>query len=89
MREVFPSSASGSYIMSKKNYESEEKFWEAVATAMRFHTENEQEVWFKYEDCGNYVVTYALERNNNYGGPYIALCADEEEECDNMEEEEQ
>lgn len=88
MREVFPSSDSGSYIMSKSNYESEEKFWNAVATAMRFHTENEQEVWFKYEDCGNYVITYAFERNKNYGGPYIALC-DDKEECYNTEEEEQ
>ena len=49
----------GSYAIVKGNYKTEEEFWKAISDAVRVHTDNDQDVWVRYEDVGVYIITYA------------------------------
>ena len=73
MKEVYDVD---SIAICKFNYKKEEDFWKAVSDALRVMTDNKNEVWFRHEDVGVYVLTYA---NPEDGGPRIAVIDDSDD----------
>ena len=65
-----------SIAICKFNYDKEEDFWKAVADAIRVMTDNKNEVWFRHEDVGVYILTYT---NSEYGGPRITVIDDSDD----------
>lgn len=73
MKEVYDVD---SIAICKFNYKNEEDFWKAVADALRVMTDNKNEVWFRYEDVGVYILTYV---NSEGGGPKITVIDDSDD----------
>lgn len=65
-----------SIAICRFNYDKEEDFWKAVSDAIRVMTDNKNEVWFRYEDVGVYILTYV---NSDGGGPKIAVVDDSDD----------
>lgn len=73
----------GYFTISKDNYESEEDFWKAVTDALRVLTDNDNQVLFEYDDCGNYIVQYVKPK---FGAGKFVMVNDEDELEDNAAE---
>lgn len=66
----------GYFTISKDNYESEEDFWKAVTDALRVLTDNDNQVLFEYDDCGDYIVQYVKPK---FGAGKFVMVNDEDD----------
>lgn len=66
----------GYFTVSKDNYESEEDFWKAVTDALRVLTDNDNQVLFEYDDCGNYFIQYVKPK---FGAGKFVMVTDEDD----------
>ena len=66
----------GYFVISKDNYGTLEGFWKAVSDALRVLTDNDNQVLFEYDDCGNYIIQYVKPK---YGAGKFIMVNDEDD----------
>ncbi len=71
-----------SIAVCKDKCKNDAEFWFAIAQLIRFLTEQDYQVLFRYEDCGVYVIDIAHDQHKEDWGSdrFMKVTANEEED---------
>lgn len=67
-------------VLEINDYSKEEDFWNDVSNLIRILTKQNYDVLFRYEDCGVYIIEYAVNRSMEYGDERFELITQNEYE---------
>lgn len=67
-------------VLNINDYADDSEFWKDVSDIMRVLTKQNYDVLFRYEDCGIYIVQYAVNPSMEYGDERFELISQSEYE---------
>lgn len=62
------------------DYNNDTEFWKDVSDIMRILTKQNYDVLFRYEDCGIYIIEYAISPSMEYSDERFELITQDEYE---------